>query len=1155
MAQSLKDILAERVLLLDGGMGTLLQEYGLRGNSDMHSIEHEEVIRAIHRRYLEAGADLITSNTFSSQRISQAEYGCTDRIEEMIAASMRIAREEADRMTRLTPDRPRFVLGDVGPSGKMLSMSEDVNDPAARSITFQEMESAFEEQIEALIRHGADAILLETIFDTLNAKACISAYQNVCNRIDKRVPLMLSMTVSDTSGRTLSGQTVEAFMASVAHARPMTIGMNCGWGAATMVPYLRRMHAYVPAQWLTCHPNAGLPNAFGGYDDTPEMMVEQMRPMLQEGLVRIIGGCCGTTPEHIAAMRKMIDETEVHFEDSQASAKGLTLSGLEPFSYEKEHFVVVGEQCNVAGSRKFLRLINEKQYDEALSIARTQVEKGADVLDINMDDGLLDAHFELPHFLRLIASDPAIARVPVMIDSSRFEVIEEALRNTQGKAIVNSLSLKQGEETFIRQAKIVHQLGAAVIVMCFDEAGQATDYERRIAICERAYRILTEQVGFEPNDIIFDPNVLTIATGMAEHANYALDFIRATEWITPHLPGARVSGGLSNLSFAFRGNNTIRRAMHAVFLHHAGKAGMQMAIMNAATAVRYEDVPDPLREVLTQVILNTDSTAVERLTEMAAAIKAEEDARKAATGTTPSAPKKTEPKQNSGLLSSSQLSEDLHVMLEEGKTPMEIITGPLMDEMNEVGRLFGEGKLFLPQVVKTARSMKQAVDILTPYMDKMDTSAGGKAHKILIATVKGDVHDIGKNIVSVVLECNGFQVIDLGVMVDKSRIVEEAIRQEAEIVCLSGLITPSLEEMCQVAMCMQEAGLRIPLMIGGATTSATHTAVRIAPLYDGGVFHMSDAAKNPVVATQLLDPERREALLESNRKEQQRLRLAAQQKAQRLAQLQEATDHSPAQETTEWDSYQPAPIPYAGQQIQQIAISELLPLIDWSYFYHAWRVTEDSEDGRLLREDAERMLREMAADRAYDTQAVCAFYRATGQGEHIYVALRNSLHPSDCPCCNRMVDIPTPRQSIISAAGHRRKLCVALADYVSPLENDHIGVFATTVSTLFVKRIEELHASGKEPYEELLLQTLGDRLAEATAEYLSHEWEKKNWKGIRPAVGYPCLPEQKAIFALAQLIDYSAIGIQLTENGAMYPASSVSGIAISHPAAHYFSVL
>lgn len=1174
---TIREALKERRLILDGAMGSLIQKYDLteqdfrgdlfrewkvqlKGNNDLLVLTRPDIIQEIHRNYVEAGADIIITNTFSSQRISQQEYLLADYVKEINRQAVRVARSA----------NPRFVIGDVGPTSRMLSMSDNVANPAARSITFDELESAYLEQIEVLVEEGVDGIIIETSFDTLNVKAAISAYEKATNGINReRCPLFISMTISDASGRILSGQTVEAFVTSVAHARPLVIGMNCGLGVGDMVDYIRRMKKAVTEAgldtYISCHANAGLPNQFGQYDDTPEDMVCQMRPIVETGQADIIGGCCGTTPEHIKAFATYVKSVPRAGEERQdkelTPTPRLRVAGLEAFSFGKDDFVVVGERCNVAGSKKFLRLINEKKYEEALEIARLQVEGGVMALDVNMDDGLLEGTEEMTTFLNLVASDPAICRVPIMIDSSRFDVIEAGLRCCQGKSIVNSISLKQGEEEFIRHAETIKRFGAAVIVMLFDEIGQATDYDRRIEIAERAYRLLVDKVRFDPQDIIFDPNILTVATGMAEHRSYALDFIRATEWITRNLPGVRVSGGLSNLSFAFRGNNYLREAMHAVFLHHAIPAGMNMAIMNPAAAVQYENIDPELRKIITAVILNENEDAGEQLTEIAQKLLEEAQARKAA-GQEKSAsdieeqPKVAETPEEilkESLLKgvSTELDHNLHILLDRGETPLGIISGPLMEGMNVVGKLFGEGKMFLPQVVKTARTMKKAVAILEPYMeaDKDNTAeeSGTSRGKVLTATVKGDVHDIGKNIVGVVLACNGFEVIDLGVMVPTEKIVEEAIRNKVDIVGLSGLITPSLDEMCRVAEEMHKAGLRVPLFVGGATTSEIYTAVKIAPLYPGGVYHMKDASQDPVVAMQLLNPEQREDTVLRNRSRQQRLRMAQERKKERLtmqramSEVQDDTTSLQRRFACHWDTYTPIKPPHVGEMVvRNISLKEIIPLIDWTFFYWAWRVKVKSDEARMLREDAERVLERLAADSKYDTRAVQIFYPATGTADSIVIGDES---------------IFTPRQATTSKSGQRREQCLALCDYVSPKGNDYVGLFATTVSEAFANELETLKENRNDDYEEIIMQTLGDRLAEATAEYLSRELEAKHgWGGIRPAVGYPSLPDQSTIFQMARLIDFGSIGITLTEHGAMYPNAAVSGFYLSHPDAIYFGV-
>lgn len=880
------NIIRERILILDGAMGTMIQQYGLqeedfrgeqfkdvpglmKGNNDILCLTRPDVIADIHRKYLEAGADLITTCTFSSQRISMADYNVENFCREMNLAGAKIARQLADEYTQKTSGKPRFVLGDVGPTNKTLSISPDVNNPALRSLTYDELVDAYVEQMEALLEGGVDALLIETIFDSLNAKAAIYAAEKAMESTKKRVPLMLSVTVSDTAGRTLSGQTLEAFLASVQHADIFSIGLNCSFGARQLKPFLKVLAAKAP-YYISAHPNAGLPNSLGLYDQTPEMMAEQVKEYVDEGLVNIIGGCCGTTENFIEQYPAIIEGGKPHVPAEKP--KNLWLSGLELLELTPErHFVNVGERCNVAGSRKFLRLINEKNYEEALSIARKQVEDGALVLDINMDDGLLDAKHEMVTFLNLLMSDPDISKVPMMIDSSDWEVIKAGLKCVQGKSIVNSISLKEGEEKFLEKAREIKRLGAATVVMAFDEKGQATTYERKIEICERAYWLLVNKVNFNPHDIIFDPNVLAVATGMEEHNNYGIDFIRATEWIRKNLPGAHVSGGMSNLSFSFRGNNYIREAMHSVFLYHTIAVGQDLGIVNPATQVLYSDIPDDVLTAIDDVLLNRTPDATENLIEIAARIKAEKDAEKEALKNGGVLPKTHADDWRNGTVEErlkhalvKGVGDYLEVDLGEAAgiygNPVKIIEGPLMDAMNTVGELFGAGKMFLPQVVKTARTMKKAVGILQPLIEASRSEGAQKAGKVLLATVKGDVHDIGKNIVSVILACNNYEIIDLGVMVPTETIVDKAIAENVDIIGLSGLITPSLEEMVNVARALEERGVDIPIMIGGATTSELHTALKIAPVYHGPVLWMKDASQNVIASARLLNPDTRAEL-------------------------------------------------------------------------------------------------------------------------------------------------------------------------------------------------------------------------------------------------------------------------------------------------------
>ena len=869
---TLKQLIDERILILDGAMGTMIQRYNLseqdfrgerfaevpgqmKGNNDLLCLTRPDVIKDIHRKYLEAGADIIETNTFNAQRISMADYHVEELCREINREAAALARGLADEYTARTPHKPRFVAGSVGPTNKTCSMSPDVNNPALRALTYDELAAAYREQMEALLEGGVDALLIETIFDSLNAKAAVYAAEEAMKQIGREVPLMLSITVSDVAGRTLSGQTLDAFLASVQHAPIFSIGLNCSFGAKQLKPFLEGLAARAP-YYISAYPNAGLPNSLGQYDQTPEEMAAEVKEYIDEGLVNIIGGCCGTTDAYIAQYRELVETASPHV--PAARPERLWLSGLELLEQTPEmNFINVGERCNVAGSRKFLRLINEKNYEEALSIARKQVEDGALVIDVNMDDGLLDAREEMTTFLNLVMSEPDIARVPVMIDSSKWEVIEAGLKCLQGKSIVNSISLKEGEEKFMERARLIKRLGAATVVMAFDEKGQADTFERKIEVCARAYKLLTEQVGFNPHDIIFDPNVLAVATGIEEHNNYAVDFIRATGWIKQHLPGAHVSGGVSNLSFSFRGNNYIREAMHAVFLYHAIRQGMDMGIVNPATSVLYTDIPADVLERIEDVVLNRRPDAAERLIETAEALKhtagGTETVKQDVWREEPEVEKRLQHALIKGI--GDYLEKDLAEAVKRYPKAVDIIEGPLMEGMNRVGELFGAGKMFLPQVVKTARTMKKAVAILQPFIEADKQEGARSAGRVLMATVKGDVHDIGKNIVSVVMACNNYEIIDLGVMVPAETIVRKAVEEKVDIIGLSGLITPSLEEMAHVAVELQRAGLNIPIMIGGATTSKLHTALKIAPVYGGPVIHMKDASQNALVASRLLNPE------------------------------------------------------------------------------------------------------------------------------------------------------------------------------------------------------------------------------------------------------------------------------------------------------------
>ena len=896
MNTTLEDLAKERILILDGAMGTMIGELtGKTGNSDELNLTNPELIEDIHRRYLKAGADIITTNTFSSQRISQADYHLETKAREMALEGARIARKCADEFC--SSEKPRFVAGSIGPTNKTCSMSPDVSNPALRDLTYDELYEAYFEEADALIEGGVDALLIETIFDTLNAKVALDASIQAMKKHEKQLSLMLSVTVSDLAGRTLSGQTLDAVLASVSTYPIFSIGLNCSFGAKQMLPFLRQLARKAP-YYISAYPNAGLPNAMGLYNETAESMAPQMGQMVDEGLVNIIGGCCGTDEHFIAKYPALVEGKQPR--KPAEKPETMWLSGLDMLDVTKDvHFVNVGERCNVAGSRKFLRLIKEKQYDEAVSIARKQVADGALVIDINMDDGLLDARQEMVNFLNMIAAEPDIASVPVMLDSSDWNVIVSGLKCVQGKSIVNSISLKEGEEVFIKHAMDVKRYGAAVVVMCFDEEGQATSYERRIEIAKRAYHILTQQVGMNPLDIIFDPNILAVATGMPEHDAYAADFIRATQWIRENLPGAHVSGGVSNLSFSFRGNNYIREAMHAVFLYHAIQAGMDFGIVNPATKVLYTDIPQDQLEIIEDVILNRKSGASEKLIALAQELAQEEAGKSSETSMTSKTSEirsgSVEERLQQALIKGvgDYLQEDLEEALKQYPKAVSIIEGPLMAGMNKVGELFGAGKMFLPQVVKTARTMKQAVAILQPYIEAEQSEGAKKAGKVLLATVKGDVHDIGKNIVSVILACNNYEVIDMGVMVPAEQIVRKAKEEQVDMIGLSGLITPSLEEMVNVAHEMQRAGLDIPIMIGGATTSELHVALKIAPVYGGPVVWMKDASQNALVAAKLMNKEEEQQMEKELDAKYEHLREAYETEQQQLLSLEEARKKKP----------------------------------------------------------------------------------------------------------------------------------------------------------------------------------------------------------------------------------------------------------------------
>ncbi len=1198
--QRLKQILEQRILILDGAMGTMIQRYGLseadfrgkvfphsevelKGNNDLLCLTAPHIIADIHRAYLAAGADIIETNSFNANAISLADYHLEGYVKEINLAAARIARETADSFS--TPEKPRFVAGSVGPTNKSCSMSPDVDNPALRDLDFDTLTATYREQVAALIEGGVDVLLIETIFDTLNAKAALFAAQEAMNETGQKLPIMLSVTLTE-SGRTLSGQTLEAFLTSVAHIDLLSVGLNCSFGAREMKPYLQRLAAIAPC-YTSAYPNAGLPNQLGEYDETPESMAAHIQTYIDEQLVNIVGGCCGTTPDHIARYQTMVEGVTPR--RPQPRDKRQHLSGLEELVICPENnFVNIGERCNVAGSRKFLRLIHEQNYAEALDIARKQVDAGAQIIDINMDDAMLDARQEMVNFLNLIVADPDVYRVPVMIDSSKWEVVSAGLKCLQGKAIVNSISLKEGEAPFLAHAQEIQQFGAAVVVMAFDELGQADTYERKIEVCARAYRLLTEKIGFNPNDIIFDPNILAIATGIESHNNYAVDFIRATAWIHANLPGAKVSGGVSNLSFSFRGNNYIREAMHAVFLYHAIRNGMDMAILNPATTITYADLPSETLTLIEDVVLNRRPDATERLIDFSGRYKADaekkENAPENARHHIPVA-ERLQQALVKGI--ATHLESDLAEAVVQYGSALAVIEQPLMAGMNQVGQLFGEGKMFLPQVVKSARTMKQAVGILQPLIEQENAASGetSKRGKYLLATVKGDVHDIGKNIVGVILACNNFKVIDLGVMVPAETIVERAIAEQVDFVGLSGLITPSLEEMCRVVTLMEKAGLKIPVVIGGATTSRLHTAVKIAPCYSGAVIHANDAAQNPIIAAQLLNPETRDAYIQAIQAEQETLRNTL--KPIDLLSLADARERAPR---IDWSEYTATKPHLPGRHQLAISIHDIRPFINWRAFFAVWKIganyasiadmqgcdhckaswlasfpTEErakAAEAMQLYKEANRLLDTLEAENNEAPQAIYLLAEASSCDNLIRLHLPEG--DFDIPCLRQQMHQPETDARYQS-----------LSDFIRPAQCegiDYAGLFAITAGVELQHRIELSRQSGDD-YNTLLLQSLADRLAEAGAEYLFGKIRREYWgyapdepllpirsilageyQGIRPAVGYPSLPDHSLFFDWDKALHLSEIGITLTENGAMMPNASVAGLYIAHPDARYFHI-
>lgn len=1200
----LENLLSDRILILDGAMGTMIQRYNLteedfrgdrfrdfdvllKGNNDLLSITRPDVISEIHREYLAAGADIIETNTFNSTSISMQDYKMSHLAGEINRAAVKLAREAADEFTKLTPEKPRFVAGSIGPTNKTASMSPRVEEPMYRAATFDHFKSAYKEQIFALVEGGADLLLIETIFDTLNAKAAIFAAEEVAAETGINTPIMLSVTLSDKAGRTLSGQTLGAFVASVSHANPLLIGLNCSLGAAELKPYVKELGKAAPF-YISTYPNAGLPNQLGEYDETPEKMASQIREFIDERLINVVGGCCGTTPEHISKYVDLVKGAIPH--ERSKPSEYMQLSGLEMLEVSPQiNFLNIGERCNVAGSRKFLRLIKEQKYEEALDIARKQVEDGAQVLDINMDEGLLDGVKEMTNFLNMLASDPDVSRVPIMIDSSDWNVLEAGLKCVQGKPILNSISLKNGEVEFLRQAKLAQMYGAAVVVMAFDETGQAASYERRIEICERAYRLLTEN-GFDPKDIIFDPNILAIATGMDEHKNYAVDFIESVTWIKENLPHAKVSGGVSNLSFSFRGNDYIRELMHSAFLYHAINAGLDMGIVNPSQSVIYEDIPENEKQLVEDVIFNRNDDATERLMAYAEKIKKDKS--------TDTEQAKSEEWRNYTLderLSyalvkgiSDHMEEDLAEALRIYPRAVDIIDKPLMEGMNRVGDLFGAGKMFLPQVVKAARAMKKAVSILQPVLEaEKSTEESNKAGKILLATVKGDVHDIGKNIVSIVLSCNNYDIIDLGVMVPPEKIIETIKKEKPDIVGLSGLITPSLGEMGVVAEEMQKAGLNIPLLIGGATTSKLHTALKIEPKYSGPVVYVKDASQAPSAVANLMNRESRQEYIEKVKEEYERLRENYSQKEVELVTIDEARENAYKIDWNSFESYKPNSL--GRIKLDKINIAEIIPWLDWKFLFPAWNLSarfhtitrigksdeerakwiesfreDDREKGKeaiKLYDDAVEMLNKFVSDDVDYIRAVFGIYEAYSDNDTIYVK-------GDAK--EDYTAFPFLRQQKKS----RKNEYYCLSDFTAPLESgkkDYIGAFAVTAGFGADDQLERYSAEGDE-YNGLLMKSLLDRLAEAATEWLHAKVRREYWgyasdedltidemlavrfQGIRPAVGYPSIPDQTTNFTLHDLLSTEEIGIKLTENGVMHPNASVSGLFFSHPQSKYFGI-
>ncbi len=1200
--EELSDLLGRRILVIDGAMGTAIQrdrpdEAGyrgerfkdwtgedLQGNNDLLTVTQPDIIAGIHREYLQAGADVIETNTFNANAVSLADYGLQDLAYELNLESARLARRVADEVA--TPERPRYVAGALGPTTRTASISPDVNDPAARNITWDDLVPAYLEAARGLVDGGADLLLIETIFDTLNAKAAIFAVETLFEETGRRWPVVISGTITDASGRTLSGQTTEAFWNSVRHARPLAVGLNCALGAREMRPYLAEL-SRIADTFVSCYPNAGLPNAFGEYDEAAEETAAIIREFAQDGLVNLVGGCCGTTPDHVRAIAGAV--TELPRREVPDRPVAMRLSGLEPFTIDDDSlFVNVGERTNITGSAKFRNLIKAGDYDTALSVAAQQVENGAQVIDVNMDEGMIDGVAAMERFLRLVASEPDISRVPVMVDSSKWEVIETGLKYVQGKAIVNSISLKEGEEPFVAQARLCRKYGAAAVVMAFDEDGQADNLERRKAICERAYRILVDEVGFPPEDIVFDPNVFAVATGIEEHATYGVDFIEATRWIKENLPGAKVSGGISNVSFSFRGNNPVREAIHAVFLFHAIRAGLDMGIVNAGALVVYDQVDPELRDRIEDVVLNRPTpdgrSATERLLEVAEAHNRGGEEAEAVTEAwreLPVAERVTHALVKGIDAHVEADTEELRREIEErGGRPIEVIEGPLMDGMDVVGDLFGSGKMFLPQVVKSARVMKKAVAYLIPFIEEEKRTNPALASQkdtngtVVLATVKGDVHDIGKNIVGVVLACNNYEVIDLGVMVPAQKILDAAAEHGADVIGLSGLITPSLDEMVSFATEMQRLGLEVPLLIGGATTSRAHTAVKVDQKYDGPVVWVKDASRSVPTVSALLNTERRETLLAGVKEDYDALRArhAAKSDRPQLSYADAVANATPV----DWDGYvPPAPKTPGVHLLDDYDLAELREFIDWQPFFNAWEMKgkfpdilnspSHGEAARKLYDDAQAMLDTLIAEKWVTARGVYGLWPANSDGDDVVVW-------SDDSRTEKRAVLHQLRQQGQHRQGIPNR---SLADFVAPTSTglaDHVGGFAVTAGIGLPERVQAFK-DDLDDYNAILLEALADRLAEAFAERLHQRVRMEFWghaadetlsnddliaeryAGIRPAPGYPACPDHTEKLTLWDLMDVEAsTGISLTESMAMWPGASVSGVYYSHPDSQYFVV-